>query len=268
MEDDRPYIDSSAKLWEILGKSITFQDIEDKSALSVLYQSMSIQIIFVIIAGLLFVFLPFARRGPAQLAGLKGVGWGLLYVCGLGYGYLAVETVLIHELVLFVGHPTYAVTIVILSMLLFSGLGSIYAGTMKANHLTRNLRIVLGIVLALATIQAFVSPPLLHAFCLGWPLWIRIGLIFVLLAPLGFVMGMPFPIAMRALSDDAGGMVPWAWALNGWMSVVASVATVLLSRSWGYSFSFGGALLAYGLALALAGFIQKIGKATPPSTAT
>ena len=109
-----------------------------------------------------------------------------------------------------------------------------------------------------AIIQAFVAPPLLYGTALGLPLPVRIGLIIAVLAPLGFVMGMPFPMALRLLPNEAGGMVPWAWALNGWTSVVASLVTVLISRIYGYSSAFVVAILAYVLALALAGFLPRI----------
>lgn len=207
----------------------------------------------------MFIGVPFLRRGPTGVKGLRHLGKALLYVSCLGYGYLAVETVLIHELVLFVGHPTYAVTVTILAMLLASGLGSTWTGRVAPERRLPVLRMVLGAVLVLGAIQAFAIPPLLHAVALGLPLAVRVGITFVVLFPLGFVMGMPFPLAMSQLDERAGGMVPWAWALNGWMSVVASLVTVVVSRVAGYSTAFGVALGAYALALLLAGFLPRVG---------
>jgi hypothetical protein len=119
---------------------------------------------------------------------------------------------------------------------------------------------IVGVIL-LAAVQGFVIPDLLHGYALGLPLPARVVIIFVLLAPLGVIMGIPFPLAMRILRPDAGGIVPWAWALNGWMSVVASLVTVFVSRLWGYSVAYVLALCAYVLALSLAGSIAKIRKA-------
>jgi hypothetical protein len=218
-----------------------------------------VQSAFVLVAGLFFLVLPFVRRGPAQLQGVPGVGVILSYVACLGYGYLAIETILIHELVLFVGHPTYAVTLVLLVMLLSSGAGAVLSGRIPAERIQSTLRRVLLGIVVLGAIQAFLVPDLLHATALGAPLAVRMGLVFIVLLPLGFIMGMPFPLVIRMLPDKASGIVPWAWALNGWMSVVASLATVLISRTWGYSSAFILALLAYAIALGITGLFQRLG---------
>ncbi|MBT3220723.1 MAG: hypothetical protein HN348_16675 [Proteobacteria bacterium] len=262
MTDDRPYIDHGPKMF-LRQLQQLWRRIDGKNAeapLAVLYRSIVIQFLFVMAVGLVLVFTPLLRRGPTNLVDTKGVAAGLLYVSCLGYGYLAVETVLIHELVLFVGHPTYAVTVVILAMLLFSGLGSIVVGKMPGEGLLKMLRWVLATVVVLGAVQAFVVPAILYSTALGLPLSVRLAITLVVLAPLGFVMGMPFPLALRLLRPEAGGIVPWAWALNGWMSVVASLATVMISRIYGYSYAFSIALLAYGLALALAGLVPRIGQ--------
>ena len=256
--DDKPYADSAGYIGRQLSAVMKRATGENTTAAATLYRTIVVQVGFVLVAGLAFVFVPMLRRGPTELAGLKGVAPVLLYVCGLGYGYLAVETVLLHELALFVGHPTYAVTLVVLAMLLFSGLGSLTVGRVPQEGLLKRLRVVLAGVLVLGLVQALVVPPALHAIALGWPLAVRCLITLVALAPLGFLMGMPFPLALRLLPERAGGIVPWAWALNGWTSVVAGLATVLLSRGYGYSVAFGVALGAYALSLALAGYLPRI----------
>jgi len=261
MTDDRPYLDDPSKMGgmmvEAAERIFTGSD-EEVVPMAIIYHTLVLQIAFVAGCGLLLVGLPMIRRSPTGLDAVSGVAAGLLYVSCLGYGYLAVETVLIHELVLFVGHPTYAITVVILSMLLLSGIGSILVQTLREDKLGTYLRAALMAVLVLGTLQAWVIPDLLHTYAFGLPLLVRSILTFLVLAPLGFFMGMPFPLALRILHPSAAGIVPWAWALNGWMSVVASLATVLVSRAWGYSFAFSIALVAYAIALILAGQLHKI----------
>jgi len=262
LTDDRPYVDSR----EDMGASLkaAFERIrersdEDITATQVIYNTLVIQTLFVVVMGALLLGMPLLRRRTTGAEKIPGMWAGLLYVACLGYGYLAVEVVLIHELVLFVGHPTYAITVVVLALLLMSGLGSAFMQRWKTELLTKRLHIVLVVVLLLGALQAWVVPPLLHGLALGLPIWVRLVVTFAVLAPLGFVMGMPFPMAMRIIPDKASGIVPWAWALNGLMSVTASLGTVFVSRLWGYSYAFAVALAFYAIALLLAGRLRKIG---------
>jgi hypothetical protein len=261
MTDNRPYFESPKQFQHALYRVVqNFTGTGEAKArpIDIVYKSLVLQAMFVGFAGSLLVFVPLIRRGPIGLTDTRGVWMGLLYVSCLGYGYLAVETVLIHELVLFVGHPTYAVTAVIFTMLLFSGIGSVIVGRLTGD-LTKSLAIVLVSVVVLGAIQAWIVPSLLYSYALGLPVATRIFLTCAVLAPLGLVMGMPFSLALRILKPEAARMVPWAWAFNGWMSVVASLATVFVSRLYGYDQAFGIALFAYALALILAPTLKRIG---------
>lgn len=269
MTDNKPYLDTFSDITDTAAAFFSEDKNQNQLAINSLYTSILAQIAFIVAAGIFFLFVPLMRRGPTGLKKIKGVGIGLGYVSCIGYGYLAVEIVLIHELILFIGHPTYAVTAVILSMLLFSGIGSILAGKIPANKLTTSLRLILLSVLVLGALQAWVFPQLLYQFALGLPMPVRFMITLAILAPLGLVMGMPFPTAIRILPESASGIIPWAWALNGWMSVVAGLMTMVISRVVGYSQAIGLALVFYAGALVLAGMLRKISlKAAPTATAT
>jgi hypothetical protein len=258
MTDDRPYLDTADMVPKAFKQLFRQASGRADSPMAVLYMSIVIQVLFVLGAGVLFVLVPWIWRGRSEMAGLKG-GLGVLaYVAGLGYGYLAVETVLIHQLVLFVGHPTYAVTLVVLAMLLGSGLGSAFTHRFVEGALLSRLRVVLLGVLLLGALQTFVVPPLLHAIALDAVLWLRLLLTFLCVFPLGFVMGMPFPLGIRLLRPETAGIVPWAWAVNGWMSVAASLVTVLISRIYGYSYALVIALIVYGVCLLLTGRLPRL----------
>lgn len=256
LTDDRPYLESPSAVLDILGGAVmrlVGRGPEQVTAAVVLYHSLVLQALFVSLVGLACVLVPWATRRMSDLGGLRGAGWTLTYVACLGYGYLAVETVLIHQLALFVGHPTYAITVVLFAMLAASGAGAWSVHYIPQDRVAAALRAALAAVVGLGLLQAYVVPDLLDRFALGLPLAVRVLLVFVALAPLGWVMGMPFPLALRRLDPSAAAVVPWAWALNGWTSVVASIATVLVSRLLGYDAAFAVALSAYVGALALAG---------------
>jgi hypothetical protein len=258
MTDNRPYLDSPRLVTDAFRDLFGKASGKAQSPMAVLYQSVVIQILFVLVAGLVFILVPWIWRGRSEMAGLKGGIGVLAYVAGLGYGYLAVETVLIHQLVIFVGHPTYAVTVVVLAMLLGSGLGSAFSGRFACDGLLARLRIVLACVIVLGLVQAFAVPRLLENVALGLPVGLRLALTFASLLPLGFVMGMPFPVGLRLLPKDTAGIVPWAWAINGWTSVAASLMTVLISRIFGYSQAFAPALVAYALCVWVAGRLPRL----------
>lgn len=258
LTDDRPYLDDHTLLKQSVDELFEERSGENEEALAALYRSIVVQSGFVLFAGLLFILVPMLRRGPAELKGVKGIHWGLLYACTLGYGYLSVETVLLHELALFVGHPTFAVTAVILAMLASSGLGSYLAGRIKPDKMLLALRVALGAGLILGVVQGWLLPPLLESAAMTAPLPARFALTVLSLVPLGLVLGMPFPLGMRLLRPEVGGLVPWAWALNGWMSVASSLITVILARMYGYHRALAVALGVYALGLLLAGMLPRI----------
>ncbi len=254
LTDDHPWQDTPAIVGKALSSAWSHAKGGTEQPLAVLWRSIVVQCAVVLGAGVVLLALPWALRGRSEIAAIRGAAPALGYIACLGYGYLAVETVLIHALVLFVGHPTYAITVVVLAMLVSSGLGSLYAERLPVSR----LRVVLVAVVALGAVQALVVPPMLYATALGWPLMARCVVTGLLLTPLGFVMGIPFPLGMRALPDSARSLVPWAWAINGWMSVVASLGTVFVARMWGYTPAFGVALLAYVLAAVLARSVSRV----------
>lgn len=259
LTDDHPYSDRPGTFFATLGQALGEEDGSALSPLAVLYRSLFVQIVFALAAGALFLGVPWWVRGRGELAGVRGVGPLLLYVACLGYGYLAVETVLIHALVLFVGHPTYAVTTVVLAMLTGSGAGAWWAERVTGDR-ARRLVGLLAAVLGLGLIQAWGVPAVVHPLAQSWPIAVRVGLTGGLLLPLGFVMGTAFPLGIRALPPAAAPIIPWAWAINGWMSVIASLGTVLIARVFGYSVALAVALGAYAVAMGVAG---RLGAKTP-----
>jgi hypothetical protein len=137
------------------------------------------------------------------------------------------------ELILFLGHPTYAVTVVLSSLLACAGLGSLAAGRIAVVDRGALTRIGVAVVVALLAVNVVVRHVL--PLALGTSLETRVALAVVTLAPLGFVLGMPFPSGIRLVHDRCPSLVPWAWAINGFLSVFASVACVSASMAVGFS---------------------------------
>jgi hypothetical protein len=173
-----------------------------------------------------------------------------LYFAAIGLGFMLIELSLIQRYVLFLGHPSYATTVVIFALLLFAGLGSASTTRLAKRWTIRRVQLIaLGCVILLGVFQALVVPSLLEnalGAALGW----RIALSILLLAPLGYVMGMSLPLGIKRLNAiDAAGMVPYVWGINGVFSVFASVVSIVIALSWGYTIGLFWALGAYLIAL-------------------
>jgi hypothetical protein len=165
-----------------------------------------------------------ADQNPAVSRGRVFAYFGLL-----GIAFLFVEIPLIQRWILLLGHATYAFAAVVLSLLLFSGLGSLLT---RAPWLPRRGTWVALVLMALLTPLLVVR---LADAALGWPLWGRAGVAVIGLAPLGVLMGLPFPRGVAWLEDRAPSLIPWAWAVNGAASVVASVLAAILALSSGFT---------------------------------
>jgi hypothetical protein len=171
----------------------------------------------------------------------------LAYFLALGIAYIIVEVVLMQRLALFLGHPTYSVTAVLFAILLFSGLGSAWSGRRHGTPAVVGRVLIWGIPLAIALV-AFAVPPIVRAL-IGLPLPARMAIATAFIAPLAFLMGMPFPIGIRVLGARGGRFIPWAWAANGCGSVLGSVWAVLGAMLWSFSSMLIVAGLIYACAL-------------------
>jgi hypothetical protein len=158
----------------------------------------------------------------------------------LGLAFLFVEIPLIQRFILFLGHPAYAVSAVLFTLLLFSGMGSRLSGRLPP-------RAALALLALLLAGLPFLLP-LLFDLTLGLPLAPRLGLAVLALAPAGFLMGVPFPAGICWLGDAPPGRIPWVWAVNGSASVIASVLAALLALSFGFTWVFWLGALCYGAA--------------------
>ncbi|MBU2610120.1 MAG: hypothetical protein KJ606_04135, partial [Chloroflexi bacterium] len=171
----------------------------------------------------------------------------LLYFTFIGLAFMLVEIPLIQRFILYLGHPAYAMSAVIFSLLLFSALGS------RLSHRIP-LRLALLILVILLSITPFLLP-YIFTLTLGLPFLLRLALTAIILAPLGFLMGIPFPAGIRWVTEKPASIrnqsspkndktsaighrlfsIPWLWAVNGVASVVASVLAALLAFSFGFN---------------------------------
>jgi len=171
----------------------------------------------------------------------------LLYFACLGYGFMMIEIPLLQRFVLFLGYPVYALAVVLFALLLFSGMGSLLSARL-APTAERGLTAVLIAIMAIAAAYAVMLPPLIGA-ALPLPIALRIVMTVLLLAPIGLVLGMAYPLGIIILRGINEALVPWAWGLNGALSVVASVLAIFIGSRIGFSSALLTGVLAYGIGL-------------------
>ncbi|MFN2302097.1 MAG: hypothetical protein ACK2TV_00040, partial [Anaerolineales bacterium] len=194
-----------------------------------------ILLIFIIalILAMLLILLPvaFLRKKHTRLPGF----YIPLFFSLIGLAFMLVEIPLIQQFILYLDQPAYAFAAVLFTILLFSGLGSRFGS--RWLPLSRAIIILTGLLI----FYLFALSPILHT-SLGYPLIARLVITLLLIAPIGFLMGIPFPaglIWMRTIANDEDNpgnkaLIPWVWAVNGASSVVASILASLLTLSFGF----------------------------------
>ncbi len=187
--------------------------------------------------------LTMGRGRAGSLRPLPAPGWGIRfralgYFVLLGLAFLLVEIPLIQRWILLLGHASYAFAAVVTALLLGAGVGSLLA-----RRLGRSRGFWPGLVM-LALLTPFATDALIQA-TLGWSLLLRGGVAVLALLPLAVLMGVPFPLGLTWLEEDAPSLVPWAWAVNGCASVTAAVLAAILALGDGFTLVLSVGAAAY-----------------------
>lgn len=200
------------------------------------------QLLFSTVLALAFILLPVVLFMRKELDRTYLTRF-LVYFTGLGMGFIAIEITLIQKLVLFLGHPVYSITVTLFSMLIFAGIGSMlskrwfHSPTPKAWLVPGVLTILLGLFI-------LYSPAMVNAL-IGWSTFARILVCIGILAPISLLLGVPFAYGIRLLNRFNPTLIPWAWAVNGSMTVIGSILAVILSMNLGFNFTLLTAIAIY-----------------------
>ena len=197
---------------------------------------------------LILLPLAIARAVPDAHPGGQGrvFHWASLgYFFMLGLAFLWIELPLMQRFILLLDYPIYSFGIVLFAILVFSGLGSILSGRLGR---IRNWAPLILAVLAVVYGLGFLPP---MDLVLGLPLAARVVVAVVSIAPIGLLMGIPFPAGIRAVEAIRPELVPWLWGVNGYASVMGSILAALIALEGGYSAVMLVAAVAYAIAWAL-----------------
>ncbi len=173
----------------------------------------------------------------------------VLYFAALGIGYMLVEVTLVQKFVLFLGFPTRALDVILFTLLLSTGIGSLASKFLNTGNRPKSVILACLSIVSISIVYYFALNTLL-AYLLPLDGTVRSVVAAVLIFPLGFFMGIPFPTAISLLaSDESHVSIPSMWAVNGAMSVLGSVMATAVGITVGLSSALLAALLCYFIAL-------------------
>jgi len=222
--------------------------------LTLLIISIILSIIFIILPPIIYYVINEQSKNLTVLR--KTYFMSIFFLC-IGFGYILIEIGLIQRLVVFLGHPTYSITVVVFSLLLASGAGSLVSNRIIEKGKDRVAIYIILILLIVQLITLLAIPNVVQKF-ITENTFIKIMLALLIIVPAGFLMGFPFPMGMNIVLKKYSEYGPWFWAVNGAASVVASVIATAISIAYGIDKTLMIGFIAYiGAFLCFTYFVGK-----------
>ncbi|MGD9264190.1 MAG: hypothetical protein PVJ71_00275 [Lysobacterales bacterium] len=247
--DDRPYFSRFLKL-HTLPELLALKERGGLPLLEWGYLVLIATLLLALLASFLLVLVPLLlRRGDDAAA--AGAQWRYVgYFTAVGTAFMFIEIAFIQKFILFLHHPLYAVSVVLCAFLVFAGMGSLASSRWRGRRPALAVAMSIGV---LAVLYALMLPGLFGALAAA-PGAVKIAISATLIAPLAFLMGMPFPLGLDVVASRAPAWIPWAWGVNGCASVVSAILAMLLAIHLGFAVVI---FLAVALYL-LAGWIVRV----------
>ena len=232
--DDRPFFFRFFK-WSLLPQLAALREQGGLVFVDAGYLVVVLALLQAVVASVILILLPLVwlRRGEKRRTAPGPVRVASYFLL-IGLAFLLVEIAFIHRFSLFLGHPLAAISVTLAAFLVSAGLGSGISKRVAARWAEAAIILAAAAIVSLGAIYAIVLPPLFGGL-IGLSLPAKIAVAVGLLAPLGFVMGLPFPLGLARVSDSVPALAPWAWGINGCASVVAAVMASLLAMHIGFT---------------------------------
>ncbi len=238
--DDRPFFFQMANLGTLISSAGLSSDDSTRPVLV-------LGLLATTVLGLAFAFILLPLLLKTDRDAHRGMFPFYTYFVGIGLGFLLVEISQLQRLTVFLGHPTYALTVVLFSLLVFSGIGSMASERLADPSRPRLTLLPLAVLMLTVATLGFLTPEIIERAG-GATTSVRIAVAVAIMAPLGLVLGTPFAIGMRTASTRPGAPTAFLWGINGASSVCASVLAVTIAVFYGISASYWTGFAAYLLA--------------------
>jgi len=206
-----------------------------------------------------FIFIPWLHRKQSNKP--KAPFSFVVFFSALGVGFMLLEIVILQKFILFLGYPTRALSVILFSLLLSSGIGSFASSLISRKTIVRIVLFACLLIILLVASYALLLPSL-FSLLLPQEANIRMLVTFLLLFPLGFLMGMPFPTGLRILSTISSEKIPWMWAINGGFSVFGAVIATAIGIMWGLNYAMLLGAVAYFVSFLCALHLRKFERVT------
>jgi hypothetical protein len=240
--DDKPFFFQMVRLHDVFDSASVWED----------YLTRPTRVLFsltIAVLSLTFLSIVLPLALTTNKAALRGMLPFFVFFSGIGLGFMLIEISQLQRLIIFLGHPSYALSVVLFSLLLSSGIGSLTTQRLGNPHPRLSTLWPFVPLVVLLVAFAFVTPLVIDRFDSATTP-VRIVAATAMLVPIGFLMGMPFPIGMKMASLRPNAPTAFLWGINGAMSVCASVLAVVVALSWGISTAFWVGCVSYAVALA------------------
>jgi hypothetical protein len=192
---------------------------------------------------LYFILVPLTRTVIKETCRGSAPYW--LFFGAIGLGFMLIEVSQMQRLIVFLGHPTYALSVVLFTLLLSCGLGSYTTSKLERPNKDTTARLLL-LWIGLA-VFGILTPHAISGFSSSTTP-VRIALATAILFPLGFLMGMPFPLGLKMSAGSFGTLMPAFWGVNGAASIYASILAMVIAMNLGISAAFWTGFWCYGIA--------------------
>ena len=247
-KDDRPYFFDFFK-WRSLPELMALRRQGTAALIEWGYLILIATLAQAVVLGALLILAPLLVLAKGR-QGAPNPGPAAVYFLSLGMAFLFVEIAFMNRLVLFLGHPLYAIAVVLAAFLVFAGLGAGSAAALAARLRGRGISPIdaaIAAIAVLAVVYLVALGPLLE-WMMEMPGAYKVPVSLAIIAPLAFWMGMPFPLGLTRVADRAPALVPWAWGVNGCASVASAVLATIVAIDFGFTWVIALAVVFYGLA--------------------
>ena len=233
--DDRPYFNHFFK-WSSLAEIVTLRDrggmalIEWGYVILVLTMLIAVGLSAVLILAPLMFF-----RGHRMQPKTMNYAHVIIYFFTIGLAFLFIEIAFIQKFFQFLHHPLYAITTILAAFLIFAGLGSQWSMKIsQGTHYKPKVLLAVKMIVLLSILYLFILNTVFTYYAAS-PVLFKVLMSVVLIAPLAFFMGVPFPLALSSVARHESVLIPWAWGINGAASVISAVAATLLAIHFGFT---------------------------------